>query len=144
MQTVGTVSRKSKAATKRSVEAKNTWPTHAGHTRIALPLHIHTQHVRHLAGKEQAREQHTCHYAARQVVREQRFQHHCAARHAAQQTGSDVRHALARAFEVLVAGRVGQIVDDVCCHHGFKQIEHSEPRGVGPHAQYLYYDGFCT
>ena len=55
-----------------------------------------------------------------------RLTNHRAAGHTADQTRSNVGHALALALAVLVAGGVGQVVDNSRGHHRLQQTDHGQ------------------
>ena len=56
---------------------------------------------------------------------------HGATRHAAHQAGGDIGHALAFAFAVLVAGCIGQVVNNRSRHHGLQQAHYRQCCRVG-------------
>ncbi len=62
--------------------------------------------------------------AAARLHVDDRLADHGAARHAAEKAGDDIGHALAHGFTALVAGGVGEVVDQRGGHHRFQQADH--------------------
>ncbi|QNG79409.1 hypothetical protein GPNADHDJ_03644 [Stenotrophomonas maltophilia] len=86
--------------------------------QVAAVHHQHQQqHAGHQAGQAAA--------ATRRHV-DDRLADHRAAGHAAEEPGDRVGHALADAFAVALAGRLGDVLDDLQGHHRFEQADHGQ------------------